>query len=216
MKKLIFIFILFIYSFVYAQFNPPQNLVVEQEYIYPCNYFYLYWEPPEPGVPELINYNIYANWKVFDTVPANILTYSMDDPVPPDSLGYVYFYITALYENPSGESPPSNIVQCSFMISVDDIVIKTDTSLLNNYPNPFNSTTNINFSLHKDSYVTLSIFNLKGEIVNILLNEQKSMGDYNIIWDGKDDNNNSVNTGIYFYKLKSEHNNIARRMILLR
>ena len=216
MKKVIFIFILFISSVVYAQFNPPQNLEVEQVYICPCNYFYLSWEAPEPGDPELINYNIYANWEVFDTVPVNILTYSMVDPVPPDSNGCIYFYITALYENPSGESPPSNIVMCNYLISVENNVIKTDTGLLNNYPNPFNSTTFISFSLQKDSYITLSIFNVKGEFIKILLNDHKLAGAHNIIWDGKDDNNNSVSTGIYFYKLKSEHNNITRKMILLR
>ena len=214
MKKLIFISILFISSVVYAQFNPPQNLVVEQEYIFPCNYFYLSWEPPEPGVPDLINYNIYVSWEVFDTVPANILTYSMVDP--PDSLGYVYFYITALYENPIGESPPSNIVICELALSVEDNIISIDSNLLDNYPNPFNSTTHISFSLHKDSYVTLSIYNVKGKVVKTILNEQKLAGDYNIIWDGKDNFGTSVSSGIYFYSIRVGKYSSSKKMLLVK
>ncbi len=216
MKKLIFIFILFIYSFVYAQFNPPQNLEVEQEYIFPCNYFYLSWEPPEPGVPELINYNIYANWEVFDTVPVNILTYSMVDSVPPDSNGCIYFYITALYENPSGESPPSNIVMCNYWISVEDYFIDTSTRLLGNYPNPFNSTTFISFSLQKDSYITLSIFNVKGEFIKILLNGHKFAGVHNIIWDGKDNFGTSVSSGIYFCNIQVGKYSSSKKMLLVK
>ncbi|MCK4358954.1 MAG: T9SS type A sorting domain-containing protein [Candidatus Cloacimonetes bacterium] len=216
MKKLIFIFILFIYSFVYAQFNPPQNLEVEQEYIYPCNYFYLSWDPPEPGEPNLINYNIYANWEIFDTVLVNILTYSMVDPVPPDSNGCIYFYITALYENPSGESPPSNIVMCNFWISVEDYFVDTSTRLLGNYPNPFNNTTSINFSLKRNSYVTLSIYNVKGKFVKTILDDQKHAGNYNIIWDGKDNFGTSISSGIYYYKMETDNYYEIKKCILLK
>ena len=81
MKKIsmCFIFILLNVSFLLAQFNPPQNFYIVHNYIFPCNYYHLYWDPPEPGIPELVNYNVYRNWEVIATVPSSILTYSEID-----------------------------------------------------------------------------------------------------------------------------------------
>ncbi len=77
-------------------------------------------------------------------------------------------------------------------------LIPTVTKLTGNYPNPFNPTTNINFSLKADSRVSLVIYNIRGQRVKTLVNDNMQAGWHSIVWDGRDDNGKSVSSGVYF------------------
>jgi flagellar hook assembly protein FlgD len=92
------------------------------------------------------------------------------------------------------------------------------TVLEQNYPNPFNPTTTISFSIAQtSSYVTLNIYNIKGQKVKSLLNEKLDAGTHQVMWDGKDENGKSATSGIYFYKLNAGGNfSQTKRMILLK
>jgi len=94
--------------------------------------------------------------------------------------------------------------------------IVTANVTLSNYPNPFNPTTNINFSLPEDSNVELSIYNVKGQKVTTLTNEFLVKGLHSIEWNGKDTNNKSVSSGIYFYKISSGKTSAMKKMLLLK
>jgi flagellar hook assembly protein FlgD len=85
-----------------------------------------------------------------------------------------------------------------------------------NYPNPFNPETRISFSLPEASNVELNVFNIKGQLVKTLVKGVYSEGKQNIIWDGTDNNNLKVGSGIYFYKLKTEKESISRKMLLVK
>jgi hypothetical protein len=86
-----------------------------------------------------------------------------------------------------------------------------------NYPNPFNPTTTIEFSVTQNSdFVTLEIYNIKGQKVKTLYSGIAEEGKHSILWDGKDTNEKSVGTGIYFYKLKTGKKEISRKMLLLK
>jgi flagellar hook capping protein FlgD len=85
-----------------------------------------------------------------------------------------------------------------------------------NYPNPFNPETVISFQLSEDSKVVLSIYNIKGQLVRTLVNETKSAGEHNTIWNGRDFNQKTVSSGIYLYKLKVKNSNRIRKIVLLR
>jgi hypothetical protein len=85
-----------------------------------------------------------------------------------------------------------------------------------NYPNPFNPETVIKFSLPEDSWVTLKVYNLLGQVVTTLVDEQKSAGEYAITWNGKNDQNKNVASGVYFYRVKAGDYKSVRRMTLLR
>jgi len=74
-------------------------------------------------------------------------------------------------------------------------------NLLKNYPNPFNSSTTISYSILEKSRVELSIFNNKGQKIKSLLNDYVSAGEHSIDWNGDDDNNKLVSSGVYLYKL---------------
>ena len=85
-----------------------------------------------------------------------------------------------------------------------------------NYPNPFNPVTTISYSLPNESEISLTIYNIKGQKVKELIKGTQPAGDYNITWNGKDESSKDVTSGIYFYKLKTQQNEITRKMLLLK
>ncbi|OQA65258.1 MAG: flagellar basal body rod modification protein [Candidatus Diapherotrites archaeon ADurb.Bin253] len=88
--------------------------------------------------------------------------------------------------------------------------------LKQNYPNPFNSLTCINFSLPEEKETFLEIYNMRGQLVKTLINELKSSGMYNVLWDGRDNSGHSVSSGIYLYVLKSGDKIQTRKMLFLK
>jgi flagellar hook assembly protein FlgD len=89
-------------------------------------------------------------------------------------------------------------------------------NLYQNYPNPFNPQTTISFSVAQtSSFVTLGIYNIKGQKIKTIVNQKLEQGLHQIIWDGKNDNNQYVASGFYFYKLKVNDKNIAIKKCLL-
>ena len=89
-------------------------------------------------------------------------------------------------------------------------------NLSNNYPNPFNPTTNIEFSLIEKGQVTIVVYDVLGNKVKTLANKIMEPGLKTIIWDSLDDNGSSVSSGIYFYSLQAGYQNQTKKMILLR
>ena len=87
---------------------------------------------------------------------------------------------------------------------------------LTNYPNPFNPTTTIDFSIPKDSGINLSIYNLKGQKVKTLLNEYKEAGKHQVVWNGRDESNKRAASGLYLYKIISGKETVTRKMLLLK
>ncbi len=87
--------------------------------------------------------------------------------------------------------------------------------LYQNHPNPFNPSTTIKFSIQNDSKVELTIFNIKGQKINNLLNEEFVAGSHSIIWFGDDENNKSVSSGIYYFKLNVNGKSGAVKKCLL-
>ncbi|TDJ00670.1 MAG: T9SS type A sorting domain-containing protein [Caldithrix sp.] len=85
-----------------------------------------------------------------------------------------------------------------------------------NYPNPFNPSTIINYQLPVQSEVELTIYDLLGEKIRILVKENQWPGFYVVQWDGKNRNGAQSPSGIYFYQVKSEKFTQTKRMLLLR
>ena len=89
-------------------------------------------------------------------------------------------------------------------------------SLSQNYPNPFNPETTIKFSMSRDDNIRLTIFNIRGQIVRVLVNEFLDAGEHEVIWNGNDTNNIRVASGLYFYRMDIEGFSQVRRMVLLK
>jgi hypothetical protein len=85
-----------------------------------------------------------------------------------------------------------------------------------NYPNPFNPTTVINYSLEHKTNVEISVFNILGQQVTTLVDEEMDAGVYQAVWDGNDEHGDHVASGIYFYKMITEDFVETRKMVLMR
>ncbi len=87
------------------------------------------------------------------------------------------------------------------VVGANENLIPNTNLLYKNYPNPFNPTTTISFSIPNDSEVEISIYNIKGQKIKTLTNNEFSKGSHSIIWNGDDETGKLVSSGVYFYKL---------------
>ena len=91
------------------------------------------------------------------------------------------------------------------------MLIADNYSLLNNYPNPFNPATSINFTLPMESDISLEIYDIHGRMVEVLLNGNMQPGYHSVIW-----NANNHSNGIYFVKMVAGEYINTQKLILLK
>ena len=90
------------------------------------------------------------------------------------------------------------------------------TTLNANYPNPFNPETTITYSLQDTTPVTIEIYNIKGQLVKTLVNDHKAAGNHSVVWNGTDNSNRNVSSGVYYYKMRAGKYSSTRKMILMK
>ncbi|MCJ7812841.1 T9SS type A sorting domain-containing protein, partial [bacterium] len=88
--------------------------------------------------------------------------------------------------------------------------------LFQNFPNPFNPETVIQYQLPKNDHVVLQIFDIRGSVVRILVEDQINAGVYKVLWDGKDQQGMLVSSGVYFVEIRTDQFIQHRKMILIR
>ena len=98
----------------------------------------------------------------------------------------------------------------------NELVGPISFSLGNNYPNPFNPSTNIEFSIAEPSFVSLSIFDASGRLVKTLLSESKVADHYSVTWDGTSNNGINVSAGMYLYKINAGSFTETKKMLLVK
>lgn len=94
--------------------------------------------------------------------------------------------------------------------------VPTDYSLMQNYPNPFNPVTSIKFTTPRRGRVTLEIFNVLGQKVRSLLDDDLSAGRHRVTFDGRDENGRVLASGIYLYRIQAGDFTQSRRMALIK
>jgi hypothetical protein len=110
------------------------------------------------------------------------------------------------YENPLGE--PQSGIRIYDLTNIE--------FQLNNFPNPFNPTTTIEFSIQIDSNVELLIYNIKGQKITTLANNEFTKGSHSIIWNGEDASGKKVGSGLYLYKLQvNDKIELVKKCLLL-
>ncbi|MGE5680162.1 MAG: T9SS type A sorting domain-containing protein [Bacillota bacterium] len=87
----------------------------------------------------------------------------------------------------------------------------TDYVLEQNYPNPFNPSTNISFTIPQNSFVSLKVYDVLGNIVSTLINEQKPAGSYRVSFSGS-----NLPSGLYIYELKAGSYSMMKKMMLVK
>jgi flagellar hook assembly protein FlgD len=92
-------------------------------------------------------------------------------------------------------------------------------ALYQNHPNPFNPNTRMKFTVRGGNsplFASVRIYNIRGQLVKILVEEEKPPGDHEVIWNGTNDEGEGVASGIYFYRLEIEEQTFTRKMLLLK
>jgi len=114
------------------------------------------------------------------------------------------------------------IKEWQFQIITTDVEENTNSiatknyALSQNYPNPFNSSTQFQYKIAKSGWVRINIYSLEGKLIKTLVDGFKTPGTYQCHWNGLDDFNKSVASGIYFYRINTKNYNRSCRMIYLK
>jgi hypothetical protein len=145
-----------------------------------------------------------------DTVGTDILTYQ-EVGLTPDNL---YYYKVCAYNN-FGLSDFTNTVSAYTQKSTNIInqtnLISENFYLHDNYPNPFNPSTNISFGISKNAFVILKIYNSIGKELETLVSQRLLPGSYNVRWNAE-----NYTGGVYFYRLESDNFTETKKMILIK
>jgi len=193
-------------------FKKPENFDVNLD----NNIVNLSWVAPIypddiEDLPVLSGYNVYRNDEIIATLDETQLSYT--DNELDNSLINTY-YLTAVYTNPEGESMPT--VKRTFNpTGIEDVVNEASLSI-SSYPNPVKDLAHIALKLHNNTQLKIEIFNIKGQKIKTLYNEECKSGDKLITWDTKDDNDKLVSSGVYFYKVSFDNLSQMKKMLIMR
>lgn len=151
---------------------------------------------------------------------AEYIVVPMDEPI--DSA----YRVIDIVNNRDGLDYIMNIEQIEFggelffvsdILKLEDKVIPSHFKLQTPFPNPFNPFVNVNFSIAKPCRVDLRIYDLKGKIVKNITDKTFNPGNYNIVWDAKDNLGNQVSTGVYYLKLSAQgHYQKTQKVLFLK
>ncbi len=141
-----------------------------------------------------------------------------------DNLIYKSFFMTFDLSQFTSEADRKMLIQDAvdwFGISTGidepgDEVSDVRSSLSQNRPNPFNPTTTIAYNIAQPGDVLLEIYNVAGQRMRTLVDERRSSGPHEVMWDGRNDHGESVGSGIYFYRIMSDEFTSMKKMILLK
>lgn len=120
--------------------------------------------------------------------------------------------VTGQYDNSKIELHPYESTSISFGAPI----VPIEFTLSGNYPNPFNPSTTISYSLPQVSNVSLNIYNVKGQLVTRLVSESQPEGYYDVVWNGKNYAGKQVSSGIYYYRITACGKTINKKMLMLK
>jgi len=190
------------------------------------------WTAPDwPGVRGggkdlIIYYKIFRNNAEIESGITS--EYWTDENVGLHPSGNTYTYQVKAYLAHSPDSDPSSSVSIKGYLFKETSQEQHENSdikpeagekqrfSLSAYPNPFNSTTMIQYSIPQASQVTLNIFNLQGEVVKKLVDGYQTANHYQVIWNGENEVGAKVASGIYLYQLQTDNYSQIKRMIFIK
>jgi hypothetical protein len=116
----------------------------------------------------------------------------------------------------AGDAITHNFVLVYDPVEGHDIVIPEVTALGTNFPNPFNPVTNIRFDMAEAGHVVIEVYNIRGQRVKSLVNDEMAAGRHSVEWNGTDDHGRIVGSGVYFYTMRAGEYSSTRRMVLMK
>ncbi len=143
-----------------------------------------------------------------------------------DAANYRIVYLSFGFEGISGPYPETAQTLLTRMLSWlsgTTSIFKSNSEALpkvfqleQNYPNPFNPITHIRFQLPRSEEAELSIYNMRGQKIITLVNDNLAAGNHVLNWDGKDSAGNTVASGVYLYRLKTESYSCTKKLALVK
>ncbi|MDP8209180.1 MAG: T9SS type A sorting domain-containing protein [Candidatus Stygibacter australis] len=185
---------------------------------------YQNWTTPVPAIGNLV-FDRHDSDKMFYCTPNNGIHYSIDAGENWSVLEGTYEkrtsdFIPFLEENKVYIASHGDGVWIGENISVstdEECEIENVKCKISNYPNPFNPRTNINFNLSQSGKISLSVYNIKGQLVIKLIdNETFQKGSHSVNWNGKNYNGKEVSTNVYLYTLQVGDKSISRKMLMVK
>lgn len=175
------------------------------------NRIILQWYAPdyEMSTRTFTKYKVIRNNEVI--VERTGLNY-FDNDVEPDAR-YEY-KIVAVYNDMFDGPESETLIVENMVVSASDVNQKVIE--ITNYPNPFNPSTNFNYTLPESSKVTIEIFNILGQKVKTVVDEYQALGQKTAKWNGITENGSPAASGIYFYKIKAGKYSASKKMVLLK
>ena len=101
-------------------------------------------------------------------------------------------------------------------LSTTDVFLPKEHTLHQNYPNPFNPSTVISFSLSKEEFVSIDIYDINGTHMISLFNGKKNIGTHHLNWNGRDKSGALITTGQYFYQLRTSSSSDVMKMLFIK
>ena len=105
---------------------------------------------------------------------------------------------------------------CEYLFTAPVTTVPNEFYLSENYPNPFNPSTKINYGLSDDGFYSLKVFDIRGKLVRVLFSGEAHKGSYSMTWDGKNNQGLNVPSGVYIYTLESRSGTLSKRMLFLK
>jgi hypothetical protein len=131
---------------------------------------------------------------------------------PPAGTGTVRLFIAGQQGSSSGANSTLTLSATEQITGIDGAdETSRDFSISNNYPNPFNAQTTIQYDLSRQSTVSIEIYDILGHRIDVFANEKQNAGRHSVIWDS-----NGRASGIYFYKIDTGDLAETKRMLLLK
>jgi hypothetical protein len=178
----------------------------------------LTWDQPTERDNDVVQYSIYrgtsANFSI--TTPLATVKSATTYLDASTTVGSTYYYKIAAVDNGGNVGALSNEISLK-ATDVETIAgLPRDFSLEQNYPNPFNPSTQIGFSLPTTSFVRVAIYNVSGELIRTLVNDDMSAGVYRLTWNATDNEGRNVSSGVYIYRLQAGKFVSSKKMLLLK
>jgi hypothetical protein len=156
-------------------------------------------------------------WKYQNPVDGDNILNRDDQPVGNLQVFRCYRYSSEYPGLDGKDLTPGEPIELYTPLAVNDESGKiTNFKLYDNYPNPFNPTTAISYSLDKDGDVLINIYDISGKLITALQNEYQTQGEHSITWDGVDDSGNKVGGGVYFCQVITGDFIQTKKMVLLK
>ena len=127
-----------------------------------------------------------------------------------------YFYRVAYFADELSEYSDTLSIVLQQLDNDNDVQSPSSFKLYSNYPNPFNPVTSLSYDLPKNSYVSIIIYDMLGNVINNLVKSNQSSGFKSVQWNATNNQGEPVSAGVYIYSIEAGEFRQTKKMILLK